>query len=566
MQLINLKVFQDEILIREIKFKDGFNLITNCEDNGNQIGKSTALRVLNFCLGSDGKSIWHDPESRTKNEAVEDLVTSGRVVFSLAIFINEKSYNIKRRIHTVQQKTRTVIKTYSSINDDEFDTNGKFKAALAPILGFSITNPTYSSIKNRFVRLDKKTASNIYRYLNSNTSDQQYILYYSYLFGFSGHNDLASEIQFGEEKSQRNYRISMLLNGRKEQDYKDRLSSIDDEIETLRNKEESFDFKDSQNKGVEKLKNTREEIAHITNEISKLNIRILYSQRTINGYMDKQSNIDGDLIDKIYTEAKLLLPDLKKTLEETIGFHKQVVSKKVNYLSEKIRDYHLSIDSFKKSLNGLLDEEKKLFSALVGEAHLAGFVVIEKEIQDKREERGRTSVIVDEVQHESSEIIILDGKIQDLRERNKLQISQLNQNIAIFNKYLKSFSRAIFRDFSLSFNVGTKSDTNEIEFSIVNQERVSGDGAPRAAALAFDMAFIEFVKETGACFPEFTIQDYLEASDQDKLATLATLANENEIQVVVSVLKEKLASLSQEFIDKNTVLTLKKSDKFFKID
>jgi uncharacterized protein YydD (DUF2326 family) len=566
MQLINLKVFQDEILIREIKFKDGFNLITNCEDNGNQIGKSTALRVLNFCLGSDGKSIWHDPESRTKNEAVEDLVTSGRVVFSLAIFINEKSYNIKRRIHIVQQKTRTVIKTYSSINDDEYDTNGKFKAALAPILGFSITNPTYSSIKNRFVRLDKKTASNIYRYLNSNTSDQQYILYYSYLFGFSGHDDLACEIQFGEEKSQRNDRISMLLNGRKEQDYKDRLSSIDDEIETLRNKEESFDFKDSQNKGVETLKNTREEIAHITNEISKLNIRILYSQRTINGYMDKLSNIDGDLIDKIYTEAKLLLPDLKKTLEETIGFHKQVVSKKVNYLSEKIRDYHLSIDSFKKRLNGLLDEEKKLFSALVGEAHLAGFVVIEKEIQDKREERGRTSVIVDEVQNESSEIIILDGKIQVLRKKNKLQISQLNQHIAIFNKYLKSFSRAIFRDFSLSFNVGTKSDTNEIEFSIVNQERVSGDGAPRAAALAFDMAFIEFVKETGACFPEFTIQDYLEASDQDKFATLASLANENEIQVVVSVLKDKLASLSQEFIDKNTVLTLKKSDKFFKID
>jgi len=282
--------------------------------------------------------------------------------------------------------------------------------------------------------------------------------------------------------------------------------------------------------------------------------------------MDKCSGIDGELINKIYAEAKLLLPDLKKTFEDTVAFHKQVASKKVNYLSEKIRDYHLSIDSFKKRLNGLLDEEKKLFSALVGDAHLAGFVVIEKEIQDKREERGRTSVIVDEVQHESSEIIILDGKIQVLRERNKLQISQLNQHIAIFNKYLKSFSRAIFRDFSLSFNVGTKSDTNEIEFSIVNQERVSGDGAPRAAALAFDMAFIEFVKETGACFPEFTIQDYLEASDQDKLATLASLANENEIQVVVSVLKDKLASLSQEFIDENTVLTLKKSDKFFKIN
>jgi len=566
MQLINLKVFQGEIIIREIKFKDGFNLITNCEDNGNQIGKSTALRVLNFCLGSDGKSIWHDPESRTKNEAVENLVTSGRVVFSLSVFVNKKNYNIKRRMLLVQQKTRTIIKTYSSINDDAFDTNKKFKAALAPILGFSIGKPTYSSIKNRFVRLDKKTASNIYRYLNSNTTDQQYVLYYSYLFGFSGHDDLASEIQFGEEKKQRKDRILMLLNGKKEQDYKDRLSSIDDEIEILRKKEESFDFKDSQNKGVEKLKNTREEIAQITSEISKLNIRISYSQRTINGYMEKQSDIDSDLIDKVYAEAKILLPDLKKTLEDTISFHKQVVSKKVNYLSEKIDDYHLSVDSFENRLGALLDEEKKLFSALVGESHLTGFVVMEKEIQDKREERGRTSVIVDEVQHESSEVITLDGKIQELREKNRLQISQLKQHTSVFNRHLKSFSRAIFRDFSLSFNVSTKSDTNEIQFSIVNQEKVSGDGAPRAAALAFDMAFIEFVKETGACFPQFTIQDYLEASDQEKLATLASLANENKTQVIVSVLKDKLASLSQEFITENTVLTLKTSDKFFKID
>lgn len=566
MQLINLKVFRDEILIREIKFKDGINIITNSEDNGNQIGKSTALRVLNFCLGSDGKSIWHDPESRTINEAVEEVVTSGRVLFSLDMHVNKKNYRINRRIHKVQQKTRAVQKIYSYINNDEFDTNDKFKAALAPILGFSISNPTYSSIKNRFVRLDKKTASNIYRYLNSNTSDQQYILYYSYLFGFSGHDDLASEIQFGEEKSQRNDRISMLLNGRTEQDYKDKLRSIDDEIEILKNKEELFDFKDSQNKGIEKLKNTREEIAKLTSEISKLNIRISYSQRTISGYEEKKSNINTDLIEKVYAEAKLLLPDLKKTLEDTIEFHKQVISKKINYLKEKIRDYQLSVGNMETNLNGLLDEERNLFSALIGESHLSGFIVIEKEIQDKREERGRTSVVVDEVQHESSEISKLDMKIQRLREKNKLQILQLSQHIEVFNKHLKSFSRAIFKDFSLSFNVGTKSGTNEIEFSVVNLERVSGDGAPRAAALAFDMAFVEFVKETGASFPEFTLQDYLEASDQDKLATLSRIANENKIQVVISVLKDKLASLSQEFIDKNSVLTLKKSDKFFQID
>jgi hypothetical protein len=136
----------------------------------------------------------------------------------------------------------------------------------------------------------------------------------------------------------------------------------------------------------------------------------------------------------------------------------------------------------------------------------------------------------------------------------------------IFWLVKESFTRAIVRDFLLSFNVSTKSGPNEIEFSVVNQAKVSGDGAPRAAALAFDMEFVEFVKETVAFFLELTIQDCLEASDQDKLATLANLVNENGIQVIVSVLKDKLASLSQEFINSNTVLSIKKSDKFFKIN
>lgn len=566
MQLEKLEVFRDEILIREIKFKDGINIITNSEEDGNQIGKSTALRVINFCLGSDGKSIWHDPESRTKNEAIEEIVTSGRVLFSLHMRRNKDKYIIKRRISKVEQKTRTVLKIYSSINSDEFTSNNKFKESLAPILGLSTSNPTYSSIKNRFVRLDKKTASNTYRYLNVNTSDRDYILYYSYLFGFSGHDDLASEIQFGEEIERRESRISMLLNGRKEQDYKDKLKSIDDEIEFLKDKEDLYDFKESQNTGVDSLRNIREKIANLTSEITKLNIRISYSEKSINGYEEKRSNINTDLIEKIYIEAKSMLPDLKKTLEETIDFHEQVISKKINYLKEKIQEYKTSINIIQDKLNKLLDDEKTLLKALIGESHLSGFILIEKQIQDKREERGRIKVIIDEIGIESREISDLSIQIGRLREKNKQQLSQLIQNVEIFNTHLKSFSRAIFKDFSLSFNASTKSDSNEIEFSIVNQKRVSGDGAPRAAALAFDMAFIEFVKETGSSFPKFTIQDYLEASDQEKLASLFQIANTKKVQVVASVLKDKLASLSQNFIESNTVLTLKKSDKFFKIN
>lgn len=257
MQLIKLQVLDGKAVRREIKFQDGINIITNSEASGNHIGKSTALRVINFCLGSDGENIWNDPDSRTTSDSIRKFVASGNVTFVLYMKINGTSYCVKRRIVESHQKTRTVLKRYSWINDNEYETNDKFQEALAPLLGFSIESPTYSAIKNRFVRIDKTTSHGTYRYLNVHTSDASYISYYSYIFGFGGHSELSTEIQLSKEKKESESRIAMLLNGKTEQDYKDKLKSIDDDIEILNQKEDTYDFKDAHNEGIARLKQQR---------------------------------------------------------------------------------------------------------------------------------------------------------------------------------------------------------------------------------------------------------------------------------------------------------------------
>ncbi len=565
MQLIELKVLKDETVIREITFQDGVNFITTQEKNGNQIGKSTALRVVNFCLGSKGDSIWKDPDSKTTNQEIKELVTSGRVTFLLVMCIDGITYNIKRQISVLRQKKQTILKRHSWINGSEYNTNEKFNAALAPILGLTIKNPTYSAMKNRFVRLDKKTSNDVYRYLHLTTSDSEYILYYSFLFGFEGHEKLTLESELIRDKTECKNRINTLLNGKNEQAYKDKLQSIDDEIELLNQKEEEFDFKDSQNKGILKLKKQRQKISELTSSITRLEIRINYAQRTIDSYEKQKSDIDVNLIETIYKEAKSILPNLSKTLKETISFHEQIISKKTAYLLESISEYKVTQEIKQRELDELLIEEQSLIKAILNESHLSGFIIIEKEIQDKREERGRTSVIIDEVSYEASKIKSLEVDVESIRKQNQVHMKKFRTNIDIFNGYLKKFTRALFNDFSLSFNAGIDSSTNELEFSIVNLDKVAGDGSPRAAALAFDMALVEFVKNTNRHLPKFTLQDHLEASDQDKLATLATIANKNNIQVVMSILPEKLSFLSPAFIKSNTVLSLAKSDKFFGI-
>ena len=136
--------------------------------------------------------------------------------------LEDYSQNVQKRIDKLTRKMREAERREKAAIEYAKKINDKFKAALAPILGLSIASPSYSAIKNRLVRLDKKTSSNTYRYLNSNINDKQYILYYSYLFGFAGLDGVAKEIEAVVEQNNRNKRISFLLNDKEEQQYKDK--------------------------------------------------------------------------------------------------------------------------------------------------------------------------------------------------------------------------------------------------------------------------------------------------------------------------------------------------------
>jgi uncharacterized protein YydD (DUF2326 family) len=66
----SLQISDTDGVVRLINFHLGMNLIvdetetSNEQLTGNNVGKTTVLRLINFCLGSDGKEIYTDPETK----------------------------------------------------------------------------------------------------------------------------------------------------------------------------------------------------------------------------------------------------------------------------------------------------------------------------------------------------------------------------------------------------------------------------------------------------------------------------------------------------------------------
>lgn len=73
MFLKNLIIKREEVIIREISFRKGLNLIidetkqVNKKESGNNVGKTTVLRLVDYCFGSSGENIYRDPEFRDKS-------------------------------------------------------------------------------------------------------------------------------------------------------------------------------------------------------------------------------------------------------------------------------------------------------------------------------------------------------------------------------------------------------------------------------------------------------------------------------------------------------------------
>ena len=127
----------DGEIIREIPFHIGLNLIldnTPKEDktsSGNDVGKTTLLKLIDFCLGGDGKNIYKDNEFGETDDGtytIKDFLIKNKVLITLILTDNlndNKSNNIiiKRNFLSNKEKIYTINNKHVSYNSKNDESN-----------------------------------------------------------------------------------------------------------------------------------------------------------------------------------------------------------------------------------------------------------------------------------------------------------------------------------------------------------------------------------------------------------------------------------------------------------
>ena len=180
-KLIVRKTKPSEVIIREITFNEkGLSLIVdntpeNIIESGNSVGKSTAIKIIDLCLGAKSvRELYYDSDTRSENIEVKDFLSENKVQAELILLdVNKNIYSIKRDLFPRGKKY---------IFDDEYNKD-EFGAELKKIIfGLNEPRPTFRQLIPKFVRLENTAEDSMIKFLPMMTSNDVYDTIYCFLF------------------------------------------------------------------------------------------------------------------------------------------------------------------------------------------------------------------------------------------------------------------------------------------------------------------------------------------------------------------------------------------------
>lgn len=571
MFLKSLIISSGQKIIREISFHNGINLIVdetpnvNDKETGNNVGKTTVLMLIDFCLGASSKNIYTDPENK-KNEykLVRDFLSDNKILITLILkedLANENSSEIY-----IERNFLPRNQTIRRINNEN-KTEIEFEKALTDILfpGHYGKKPTFRQIISHNIRYKDLNVNNTLKTLDSFTRDDEYETLYLFLMG--------CEFEQGDTKQELliQIRVEQTFISRLEKEqtksaYETSLSILENEIEELNRQKSNFNLNENFESDLKKLNQIKYEINILSSEISRLGIRqeiILEAERDLYSSI---SNIDTRQLKQIYEQATDKIVGIQKTFDDLVQFHNRMITEKVNYIKKELPTLASEIKTKNQHLNRLLHEESILGQAVAKSESFEELETLITKLNEKYQKKGEFENIIQQLNDVQSNLDLLNSRLTDID--NMLFSDSFEQKIKDqvnkFNKYFASISQILYGE-KYALKVDPISNRNKQRLYKFNAFNVNfSSGKKQGEISCFDIAYTLFADDENIpCF-HFLLNDKKELMHDNQLLKIAQLVNNKGIQFVASILKDKLPNeLNREDY---FVVKLSQNDKLFRIE
>lgn len=566
MFLKQLIIQNKNTIIRDIPFHKGINLIVDERpesirqktDTGNSIGKTTVLRLVDYCFGGDGKNIYQDTEfNKQPNTTIENFLKDNEIIITVVLVDNldvPTEEVIIRKNFLARNKKLQEINGQNIIDNKEFD-----KALKKEIFKSEVDKPTFKQIISKNIRDEKNKMANIVKVLNSFTRTEEYEALYLFWLGINTDSHNQKELLSKEKTREENFQKRLKKDGELSL-IEQQLILLNGKIEELNLRKNKFNLNENYAADVDKLNEVKFQLNRTATELSRLEIRKDLINESKEDLEQEYTQIDTSQIKSLYEKAKSLISNIQVSFEDTVKFHNDLITEKLEYITKELPEIEQQIRKIKLEIIGLRREEDTLTESLNKSALVEDF---ERTILDLNKQFERKGNLEEQKRlwlYSLEKLADIDKDLNAINQGISSKDSQIQNRITDFNKYFSVMSNRLYGE---TYLLSSQKNEKGYELIVTNLEGNPSTGKKKGQIAAFDFAYIEFADKLDIECLHFILHDQLETIHDNQLNTIVEVANSINGQYIVPILRDKIPSNID--ISEFEVLSLSQNDKLFRI-
>lgn len=560
-------------ILRNIEFHKGLNLIVddtptiNTQLTGNNVGKTTVLKLVDFCLGGKATEIYTDSEDKkSEYEEVKKFLIEQEVLITLILTEDLDSVDKSKQI-IIERNFLQNSRAIRNINGEpilEKDFENKLMSLLIP--NQKSEKPSFRQIISHNIRYKDENINNTLKTLSKYTSDYEYETLYLFLLGCNFNSGARRQAIATKLKQEENYKARLEKNQSKES-YEIALTILDDEILELDKKKKTFNINENFEQDLEELNKIKYKINKLSSEVVKLGIRKDLIEEAKENMENSTTNIDLKQLKALYDEAKLNISGIQKTFEDLVNYHNTMIVEKLKFITEDLPSLNERIRLENIKLNKLLEEEKVVSKKIAKSDSFEELEKIIAKLNEKYMLKGEFESTISNLNEVEENINRLKNELSNIDnylfsdEFKELLKSQIKK----FNKFFSTVSNELYGEsYVLGFSEETNKKTNQTFYKFNSFNLNMSSGKKQGEILCFDLAYILFADNEKIPCLHFLLNDKKELMHDNQLLKVADFVKKNNIQLIISILKDKLP---ENLVDKsNIVIELSQNKKLFRIE
>lgn len=555
-------------MIRDIEFHKGLNLIVdetpeNTTGTGNNVGKTTVLRLIDYCLGGDVDGIYRNPEDKHESYAlVKDFLIGNNVIVTL-ILVDDLDTPSKKVV--IERDFKTGRSSLIRINGKDVtwkDFVAELESAIFPEV--KTETPSFRQIIAHNIRIDNLRLENTLKTLTMGKNEEYEALY---LFMFGCPNDSAArKTQLSQElDTEKKYKRRMERN-RSKNEYKAALSVIESDIEKLVERKDNLNINENLQLDIDSLNALRAQMNKVTSRTSLLSLRRELINETLESFDKQNFGEDVFQLEMIYKQASAYVPKMQRTFKELVDFHNTMLENKKAFVAQELPSIQEEIESLSVELERLKEKETVMAEKVLKSDTYEELEVIIVQLSELSRRKGEFESYISQI--ESAEKAIKE-KCEEMKKIDDgLFTADFAQRLEAqrdkFNKIFSEVSHEIYDEqYIISYEVDTQKGKQLYKFHITDVANFSS-GKKQGEISCFDIAYTVFADQEGIPCLHFILNDKKELVHGNQLNKFAEAVNKYNVQFVCSMLYDKLPSVLRK--DEHVVVRLSQDSKLFRIE